>query len=432
MTRLLKPLLAFALTATLVAGFTAPTYGDEKDDIKRQQRENAQRLGDAKDEVQESTKAAVAARNALRTAEAELTSAQGELGRIRGKLAVAQAEDARLRAELDQAQADLETAERNLEIAEKKLRQRRASVESFAVESVMGGDNGLKAFGELMRGADPMQFSEQMSLNESIGDAQLASMQQMAASEVMLGIERDKVEQLRDQVARQKERAAAVVVTMQTLTAQAETQAAAVAVLVTARSSAKRKADVTLASDVARQREFEAESARLQRQMQAVVRAELEAARKAAAKKRGGGGGGGGGGTTGDSGGTLSYPVNAPITSPYGMRLHPITHVYKLHDGTDFGVACGTPVKAAAGGTIISQYFNGAYGNRIILNNGVKRGVSVITTYNHLSRFKYSSGTKVSRGQVIGYSGTTGYSTGCHLHFMVLANGSTTNPMGWL
>ena len=72
------------------------------------------------------------------------------------------------------------------------------------------------------------------------------------------------------------------------------------------------------------------------------------------------------------------------------------------------------------------------YGNRVILNNGIKRGASVVTTYNHLSRFAKGRGSHVSRGEVIAYSGTTGYSTGCHLHFMVIVNGHTTNPMGWL
>src|SRR5690606_20869733 len=119
--------------------------------------------------------------------------------------------------------------------------------------------------------------------------------------------------------------------------------------------------------------------------------------------------------------------VRGPITSSYGMRRHPITKVYKLHDGTDFGVGCGTPIRAAASGTIIQQYYNGGYGNRVILNNGIMNGKSVVTTYNHLSRFARSTGSKVKRGDVIGYVGTTGYSTGCHLHFMVLVNGKTTN-----
>ena len=140
----------------------------------------------------------------------------------------------------------------------------------------------------------------------------------------------------------------------------------------------------------------------------------------------------GGAGAGGDGGGTLSRPVGGPVTSPYGMRRHPITGVYKLHDGTDFSAGCGTPIRAAAAGTIIEQYYNGGYGNRVIINNGIKRGASVVTTYNHLSRYAKGRGAHVSRGEVIGYVGSTGYSTGCHLHFMVIANGRTTNPMGWL
>jgi murein DD-endopeptidase MepM/ murein hydrolase activator NlpD len=185
-------------------------------------------------------------------------------------------------------------------------------------------------------------------------------------------------------------------------------------------------------------RERDAETARLSAELQKIADEELRKARERAERERQRRASGGGGGSDdsepspGDSGGTLTRPVSGPITSPYGMRVHPITGVYKLHDGMDFGVPCGTPVKAAAGGTIIQQYFNAAYGNRIILNNGVKRGVSVVTTYNHLTRFALKAGTKVQRGQVIGYSGTTGYSTGCHLHFMVLVNGATVNPAGWL
>lgn len=441
MTRLRTPLLAFALSFSLMAGVTAPTFGGEKDDVKREQRENKKKLEAARGEVQESTRAARDAKAALDRAESRLAAAQTELGQTRGRLAVAQAEDARLRAALEQAQAELDAAEAKLKQAERELRRSRGAVESFAVESVMAGDSGLKAFGDLLRGADPAEFSEQMSASTSIGDAQVAIMQQLAASEVMLGIERDKVEGLRDRVARQKEQAEAVVVQMQQLTAQAEAQAASVAQLVTARAGAKRSADVALAEDQRLLAEQEAERSRLERQMAEIVRKELEAAeraRRAREKKNGNkgggssGGGGNGGGTTGDSGAALSRPVSGPITSPYGMRRHPITGVYKLHDGTDFGVGCGVPIRAAASGTIVSQYYNGGYGNRVILNNGVKRGKSVITTYNHLSRYARSSGAKVKRGDVIGYVGSTGYSTGCHLHFMVLVNGSTTNPMNWL
>lgn len=426
MTTLRKPLVAAAISMMLVAGFTAPTFGGEKDDVKREQRENKKELKAAQAEVQESTRAAVDAKNALNAAEAKLASAQDKLGRTRGQLAVAVADDARLRSELAKAVAELAAAEKALTDAEADLKLSRGSVEQFAVDQVMSGDRGLRVFGELLRGSDPAEFSEQMSISTSVGDAQIASMQDLAASEVMLAVERDRVQGLRDQVAAQKKQAEALVVQMKALTAQAEAQAASVAALVSARSTAKRKADWALTVDLRLQRELEADRVALERKMQDIVRRELEAARKK------GGKGGKGGNGTGDSGATLSRPVYGPITSPYGMRVHPVTGVYKLHDGTDFGVGCGVPIRAAASGTVVAQYFNAGYGNRVILNNGVKRGVSVITTYNHLSRFAVSAGSRVSRGQVIGYVGSTGYSTGCHLHFMVLANGATTNPMNWL
>jgi murein DD-endopeptidase MepM/ murein hydrolase activator NlpD len=135
----------------------------------------------------------------------------------------------------------------------------------------------------------------------------------------------------------------------------------------------------------------------------------------------------------GDSGGWLSWPVaDTYVTSPYGMRFHPILHYWKLHDGTDFGAGCGTPVYAAASGTVISEYYDSAYGNRITLNHGNVNGVSLSTSYNHLTSFVAGYGQHVARGELIGYAGTTGWSTGCHLHFMVYENGATVDPMTWL
>lgn len=128
----------------------------------------------------------------------------------------------------------------------------------------------------------------------------------------------------------------------------------------------------------------------------------------------------------------LSYPVNTYITSPFGMRFHPVLHYWKLHDGTDFGGGCGTPIRAAASGVVTDRYFNGGYGNRLFVSHGVIDGSSITTVYNHLSKYKARVGERVSKGEVIGYVGTTGYSTGCHLHFMVYQDGAVVNPMKWL
>lgn len=130
----------------------------------------------------------------------------------------------------------------------------------------------------------------------------------------------------------------------------------------------------------------------------------------------------------GTGGHGLRRPVGGPITSPYGTRVHPVTGQRKLHDGTDFGVPCGTPVHAAAAGTVTGRSSGGAYGKRIVIRH--RPGFE--TTYNHLSAQAVSVGDRVRAGQVIARSGTTGLSTGCHLHFMVRNGGKPVNPQQFL
>ncbi|MDR1448094.1 MAG: peptidoglycan DD-metalloendopeptidase family protein [Candidatus Ancillula sp.] len=130
------------------------------------------------------------------------------------------------------------------------------------------------------------------------------------------------------------------------------------------------------------------------------------------------------------SGGIFSYPTTYHhITAPYGYDP---THPYVAnHTGTDFGAPCGAPIFAAADGKVemanISYNEGGAL--RVVLNHGVTNGVSWLTRYYHLSSFAVSAGQWVSRGQVIGYVGSTGWSTGCHLHFEVWKNGHHIDPM---
>ena len=90
------------------------------------------------------------------------------------------------------------------------------------------------------------------------------------------------------------------------------------------------------------------------------------------------------------SSGPLYRPVLGPITSQYGMRVHPITGIYKLHDGTDFGVGCGTPIRAAASGTVLRTSYAGGYGNQTVIEHGVINGSYLATSYNHQSRFGVS------------------------------------------
>ena len=132
------------------------------------------------------------------------------------------------------------------------------------------------------------------------------------------------------------------------------------------------------------------------------------------------------------SSGYLSQPMPGAVTSEFGMRLHPILGIYVLHSGIDFGAACGTPVTAAADGVVYATPYDASRGNHVIIDHGVQRGVNLTTAYLHLSSFAVSPGQSVARGQVVGYEGTTGSSTGCHLHFETRENGTPVNPRNWL
>ncbi|MDR1807529.1 MAG: peptidoglycan DD-metalloendopeptidase family protein [Propionibacteriaceae bacterium] len=116
---------------------------------------------------------------------------------------------------------------------------------------------------------------------------------------------------------------------------------------------------------------------------------------------------------------SLIKPINAVMTSPYGWRISPITGTSELHDGVDYGAACGTPVWAAANGVVIRVEWYYGYGNRVVVDHGDINGHHIVTSYNHLSSSAVTVGATVAQGQVIAYVGATGQVTGCHLHFCV-------------
>jgi murein DD-endopeptidase MepM/ murein hydrolase activator NlpD len=126
--------------------------------------------------------------------------------------------------------------------------------------------------------------------------------------------------------------------------------------------------------------------------------------------------------------GTIStYPLPGynEISDAYGWRIHPITHKKSLHTGTDIPAPTGTPVKAAGTGVVIMAGWYGAYGNAVIIDHGG----GYTSLYGHNSKLAVSVGDNVTAGQIIAYVGSTGWSTGPHLHFEVRVNGEPTDPL---
>ena len=120
--------------------------------------------------------------------------------------------------------------------------------------------------------------------------------------------------------------------------------------------------------------------------------------------------------------GLLAWPVSGPVTSGFGPRWG------RMHEGIDIAVGLGTPVRAAAAGTVIYAGWLGGYGNLVVVDHG--GGLS--TAYAHNTSFAMSVGQSVAAGQVVSYSGSTGNSSGPHVHFEVRVNGSAVDPLGYL
>lgn len=131
-------------------------------------------------------------------------------------------------------------------------------------------------------------------------------------------------------------------------------------------------------------------------------------------------------------GGLLRRPTTGPVTSPFGMRVDPIKGTWRMHSGTDFGAPCGSAIYAAAAGTVIQVTWHPSYGNRLVIDHGVVGGSNLKTAYNHAQGYSARVGDRVAAAQVIGAIGSTGDSTGCHLHFMVYRGDSITDPMPYL
>ncbi len=130
----------------------------------------------------------------------------------------------------------------------------------------------------------------------------------------------------------------------------------------------------------------------------------------------------------GEAPGILVRPVPGAITSPFGMRLHPILGYYRMHAGVDFRAGYGQEIKAGGSGRVILAGVRGGYGNTIIIDHGG----GMTTLYAHQSSLNVSYNDQVSAGEIIGYVGSTGLSTGPHLHFEVRINGTPVDPQDYL
>jgi murein DD-endopeptidase MepM/ murein hydrolase activator NlpD len=407
--------VAVTVTALGVGGATAPLAHADIKHLRHQQSQAQHSVKHAQVDLDESSKQTRRAFEALAQSRSELRAARHDLQVARAHVQAARHLLHQIRRQLDRAKARLERAETNLEREQRAVDEQRDQLVHTVTGFYEDGDPQLMGFLSLLGSATPADLTAKQANNDLVLDSQDQILDSLKASQVLLQVQTDERAKARDQVAQKKEQAA----TNLELKRGYKEQALDAKQRVIKTVKAKRQAWALARKARAHDRAALARTKRHEAHVKHLI--QLAIARE---QRRGGG-------YRGDTGGLLMRPVNGPITSPYGWRIHPIYHYWGLHDGDDFGAPCGAPLYAVANGTVMSQYYSSAWGNRLYLNLGLINGNNVTVIYNHLSAYRSHVGQRVSRGQVVGLVGTTGWSTGCHTHFTVMVNGRPVNPTPW-
>jgi murein DD-endopeptidase MepM/ murein hydrolase activator NlpD len=411
------------LTAVLVSALllavaaVALPVAHAEDDLKHKQKRVKKQISRANSDLDESSADLRNAVIKLRTARTQLTVARNELATTRVRLGKAQVRDQQMQTALDQAIADLTAARAALVQGKQDLHAKKVEVGQMAADVYELGDPRLMSLAGVLGADDLGDITMSTDVTDTVMSEENSRLDELTAAKVLLKVHEGNVAKKKEAVAVRRQEAADNLALMEQLEQQAVEQRASVRTLVDERSVVARRASRIKARDARHLAVLKKQENRIAAQLRA------RALRLAAKHK---------GSKPAPSGGFLSYPVNGYVTSPYGYRVHPIYGYYSLHDGTDFGAGgCGKPLLAAADGRVSARYWSDVYGNRLVLDYGFVRGVGLASIYNHATSYVVGVGQRVKRGQVIGYLGTTGWSTGCHLHFTVLVNGRTVDPMKW-
>lgn len=419
--------MAFALLGAVVSPATSDA-SDDHSHLRHRRSTLDSSIAAQKRDVDEVSKRLLRTQSRLVGARDSLREARSELSVVEMQVRAAVRVDERMQEQLDMAVERLRDARNDLAQGQSAVRTNRAALAAYAVTNYQSGD-ALK-LGIAFRSESVQEALDNLQAADTVLDKQSTVLQRFQATSVLLRLTAERVQEDKVVVADRRAAAATHLMSERALQGKAQLAKRAVQARVVALRGVRSDMVAAKRSEKHRLKLMQHERDRVEARLQAI--ADRRARRHAQVARQQALAAASAPAALPDTG-YLDYPVHDTyITSPYGMRMHPVLHIMELHDGTDFHAGCGSPVYAAADGTVMSEYFNAGYGNRLLLDNGYVQRVSLSTSYNHLSSFVAGVGEHVSRGQLIAYSGDTGWSTACHLHFMVYVNGGTVDPVTWL
>jgi murein DD-endopeptidase MepM/ murein hydrolase activator NlpD len=389
----------------------------------------AKTSADLQRELQQKRTGLQQARDGIRQADATKQAALQDIAQLDKTIDALEQELAGIERERDRAAAALAETRRELDLLEKAIEQKRAQLakaqEDLAAQQVRlnaraasiykGGEIGyIEALLSTERLVDLVNrldlLTKLMKQDEEVL-TQIKTLRQRVADE-KLALQREET-RLGEVETRQAEQTRA----LNALVAERETKLASLDEAKRAKKAVVKKAEEDKDSWEKQENQLLEESKSIE--------AEL---RRATAPKPSSGASGGSQATVSKGTGQMAYPVQGRLSSPYGYRIHPIFKTRKMHTGIDLSAPSGTPIRAADGGTVLFSGWRGGYGKTVI----VQHGNGLATLYAHMSAIHVGTGQSVDKGGVLGLVGSTGYSTGPHLHFEVRKNGSPVNPLSYL
>lgn len=400
--------LAALLAGTMIMEAAGVATADPQTDKARVDRELAQAQT-----VYES--ASAQAQTALETyneTTQRLTVAQDNLADANGVVAARRAASAQADRDADSARSAQDTADQRYADAGARVDQTQAEVGTLVSGTYKG--SGVLALTALLETPSPADLADRLAYLDRAARQQQQALDGYLDAQVAAK-EADNTavaaRQRADSTASQARDALAAAQAAQAKAAQAAQEVAA---LRAAQAQAMAAANGQRDSTLAQYQELQAESDRLAEQLRKLATTQRTPV------------------VAPDHGAFFLTPVHGWKSSDFGMRYDPYYHVWQLHAGVDLAAPIGTPIYAAANGQVVRTGWYGGDGNYTCISHGLYQGQNLTTCYAHQSAILVSTGQWVQGGQLIGRVGSTGASTGAHLHFEVRLNGTPVQPLNWL
>ncbi len=394
------------LAAVAVCGMLLGMTPALADDINDQ-------VAQATDDLAKADAKVDAAIGKLRNAEQKLPAARAQLAEAQTELTAAQERKAAADVKVATAIAKVTKAQQEIAETEQQIAYLEQQIGRMAREVYQNG-GAVSEVEILLDSESPGDFASRLETLRTIAQGNNANLLDLDAAKAQLTIRLQNLQDAEEEAEQAQAEAQKEVTAATAAKAKADEAKAQIDALVADRASALRDAKERRADVKKQYEQYKAEQERI-----------AAIARAAAAKAQGNG-------TAGvpieiGSGGLVWPTPGAGVSGNVGPRIHPVYGYRSCHTGADISAGEGTAIHAAADGVVVSVENGGPYG----LHTLVQHGSGISTMYAHQSAVSVSAGQKVTQGQVIGSVGSTGWSTGPHLHFEVHVNGTPYDPMGW-